>query len=91
MLHQPGDPLQGGAFPGRAAKLLVAELHQAVLAEDNKGQAYLMNGVLIHRDAHMEPEFSMKPIPRERLKRGDLKKKSRSIPASGSIMCKSPS
>ena len=37
MLHQPGDPLQGGAFPGRAAKLLVAELHQAVLAEDNKG------------------------------------------------------
>ena len=35
-------------------------------------QAYLANGVLIHRDAHMEPEFAMKPIPREAMKRGDL-------------------
>lgn len=35
-------------------------------------QAYLMNGVLIHRDAHMDPAFAMKPIPREKLKRGDL-------------------
>lgn len=35
-------------------------------------QAYLMNGVLIHRDAHMEPAFCMKPIPRERLKKADL-------------------
>lgn len=35
-------------------------------------QAYLMNGILIHRDAHMEPAFCMKPIPRERLGRGDL-------------------
>lgn len=35
-------------------------------------QAYLMNGVIIHRDAHMKPEFCMKPIPRERLERADL-------------------
>lgn len=35
-------------------------------------QAYLMNGIIIHRDAHMEPGFCMKPIPRERLERGDL-------------------
>lgn len=35
-------------------------------------QAYLMNGILIHRDAHMEPAFCMREIPRERLGRGDL-------------------
>jgi len=35
-------------------------------------QAYLMNGILIHRDAHMDPAFPMKAIPRERLKRADL-------------------
>lgn len=35
-------------------------------------QAYLMNGVLIHRDAHMEPQFCMRSIPRERLGRADL-------------------
>ena len=35
-------------------------------------QAYLMNGVLIHRDARMEEGFCMRPIPRERLRRGDL-------------------
>ena len=35
-------------------------------------QAYLMNGVIIHRDAHIDPAFCMKPIPRERLERGDL-------------------
>ena len=35
-------------------------------------QAYLMNGALIHRDARIDPSFSMKPIPREELKRGDL-------------------
>lgn len=35
-------------------------------------QAYLMNGVLIHRDAHMEPAFCMRSIPRERLRRADL-------------------
>lgn len=35
-------------------------------------QAYLMNGVIIHRDASMKPEFPMKPIPRERLERADL-------------------
>lgn len=35
-------------------------------------QAYLMNGIIIHRDAHMEPEFCMKPIPRERLEQADL-------------------
>ncbi|MCI8908381.1 MAG: C40 family peptidase [Angelakisella sp.] len=35
-------------------------------------QAYLMNGVLIHRDARIDPAYCMKPIPRERLRRGDL-------------------
>ena len=35
-------------------------------------QAYLMNGIIIHRDAGMKPEFPMKPIPRERLERADL-------------------
>jgi cell wall-associated NlpC family hydrolase len=35
-------------------------------------QAYLMNGALIHRDARIDPSFSMKPISREELKRGDL-------------------
>lgn len=35
-------------------------------------QSYLMNGIIIHRDAHMEPDFCMKPIPRERLERADL-------------------
>ena len=35
-------------------------------------QAYLMNGILIHRDARIDPAFSMKPIPRARLDRGDL-------------------
>jgi len=35
-------------------------------------QSYLMNGVVIHRDAHMEPGFCMKAIPRERLERADL-------------------
>ena len=32
-------------------------------------QAYLMNGILIHRDARIDPAFSMKPIPRARLDR----------------------
>ena len=31
-----------------------------------------MNGVLIHRDARIDPAYCMKPIPRERLRRGDL-------------------
>lgn len=35
-------------------------------------QAYLMNGIIIHRDARMEDGFCMKAIPRERLGRGDL-------------------
>ena len=35
-------------------------------------QAYLMTGILIHRDARIDPAFSMKPIPRARLGRGDL-------------------
>lgn len=35
-------------------------------------QSYLMNGIIIHRDASMQPGFPMKPIPRERLERADL-------------------
>ena len=35
-------------------------------------QAYLMNGILIHRDAHMAEGFPVRPISREELKRGDL-------------------
>lgn len=35
-------------------------------------QAYLMNGILIHRDARMDPAFAMKPISRGEMKRGDL-------------------
>ena len=35
-------------------------------------EAYLMNGVMIHRDAHMEDRYCMRPIPRERLQKADL-------------------
>lgn len=34
--------------------------------------AYLLNGVLICRDAHLLPEFSMHEIPAEQMKEGDL-------------------
>lgn len=34
--------------------------------------AYLLNGVLICRDAHLLPEFPMREIPMEKMKEGDL-------------------
>lgn len=34
--------------------------------------AYLLNGVIIERDAHLDPRFCMREIPMEQIKKGDL-------------------
>ena len=34
--------------------------------------AYLLNGILISRDAHLKPEFPMHKIPMEKMQEGDL-------------------